>query len=376
MIEKALVRLAKLEERRPKAVLAVFVIFTILIFTGFGNIATDTNPESQVPDDISAIKALEKVRDKLGGGGGSITLIFRTDPEDPKEIGDIRGRSVLESMKILDSQIKDDDIVTGSRSILDIVDLGMTQNEINLALSEDPRSDGLVSEDRRITIAVFSLASGASGDQESELLFKIRNYIYYADIPPGVTVDLAGSPVLSEELGRSIGSSTGAVTLLGFVGVFVVLYIFFRRASFVAVTVLPIVLSTFWTFGTLGLIGIPLSSTLTGVFSIIIGLGIDFGIHILHRFEEDIKKESLEKALANAVGQVGKGLTLTTVTTITGFLALLSARLPLLQDFALSLSFGVLYSLVAAIGVIPPVIVLLERRRLRKSKKKSHSRRK
>ena len=113
-----------------------------------------------------------------------------------------------------------------------------------------------------------------------------------------------------------------------------------------------------------------LSTQLTGVFSIILGLGIDFGIHIIHRFKEDRKKYDIDQAVYNAVEHVGKGLTLTTTTTIIGFLALLAATLPLLRDFSIALSLGVFYCLVAAIGVIPPVLILIERRKVRKKGKK------
>lgn len=174
------------------------------------------------------------------------------------------------------------------------------------------------------------------------------------------------------EIPKAIGQRTGLVTLLGFILVFVVLLIFYRRISFAAITMIPVMFGTVWTFGTLGIIGIPLTTALVGIFSMIIGLGIDFGIHIVHRFEENKKTSTIETAIHSSVKHVGRGLTLTSITTIIGFLALLSATLPALKDMAIALSFGVIYSLMGAIVLIPAVLVLVERGRSRKQNKKQY----
>lgn len=362
-----MVRIAKFEERRPKLVLAVFLVVTLVLMTGFSGITTEANPESQVPENIEEIRSLNEIRDKIGGDTGSITLIFSSDREDPQAVSDMADRSVLEAMNEIRIQMMDDDFVRGERSILDLVDIDSSQHEINRELSE-AYSGSLITEDRSISIMVFTLASGISDEQAEELAAKVRDIVNGVDKPAGLQIRLAGSVILSQELGSSIGRTTGTVTLIGFAGVFLILYLFFRRPGFVVITVIPIILATVWTFGMLGFIGIPLSSMLSGTFSIIIGLGIDFGIHIIHRFREDLEKYSIEEAITNSVSLVGKGLVLTTTTTVIGFLSLLAATLPMLRDFAVSLSLGVIFCLVSAIGVIPPVLVLIERRKERKGR--------
>ncbi|UCG95449.1 MAG: MMPL family transporter [archaeon] len=369
MVEKILEKFAATEIRKPKTILGVFVLFTFLMAFGFGLIQTETSEESQLPEDIEAIVALNRIRNELGGGGQSAVLIFRLDPEDPQGIKDIRDKKLLESMVLIQKQLEDEEFLRGGRSPAGLVDLEQTQKEINQDLEDNPESSNFVTRDRTVAIMTFSIISDISDDDRDRLNKEIREVVFYTPKPPGVRVDFAGSTFLGEEIGRSIGGRTGYVTAIGFVAVFIILYAFFRRPAFVGIAILPIILSTLWTFGTLGFLGIPLSPPLTGTFSIIIGLGIDFAIHIMHRFKEDRKKYSIEKAIRNSVRQVGKGLTLTSVTTITGFLALLSATLTFLQDFAIALTFGVFYSLVAAIGVIPCVLILVERRRTRTAKR-------
>jgi|GEM_PF-3117357 len=369
-VQKFLGKVAEVEERRPKTVLLLFVLFTLFIFVGFSNINFDTDFENQVPQDIPEITALNEIRDKLGGTTDSIILIYRSDFGDPAYAKDVRDRKVLKSIELTMKRLEDDEFVIGTRSIADLVDIDSNQNEINAMLDANPSAQTMLSDDYTLTTATITVASGLTSVQEGEMLKKIENAIRYSDRPAGIDVDLAGSIVLSREIGRSIGQNIGFVTTLGFAGVIVVLFVFFRRPGFVLIATLPILLGTVWTYGTLGLMGIPLSTQLTGVFSIILGLGIDFGIHIIHRFKEDRESYEIDQAIYNAVGNVGKGLTLTTTTTIIGFLALLAAVLPLLRDFAIALSLGVFYCLVAAIGVIPPVLVLVEKRKVRRKKGK------
>lgn len=321
----------------------------------------ETEQESFVPEDIDEINALDTIRDKLGGGEDTIILIFRTDPSDPQYGKDIRDREVLSTIGRISALVISQDLVTSSRSVLDIVDEEGTRNEINYEISSSPFRSSFVSDDYSITIATYGIMVGVTPEKQKEVYDYVNLVVAGSEKPLGLDIDIAGSIAINEELGKTIGSSMGMVTIFGFVGVFVVLYIFFRRPTFILVSVLPIIFATLWTFGTMGLIGIPFTTILTGVFSIIIGLGIDFGIHIVHRFEEDKRRYSLDKAIENTVVRVGNGITLTTVTTIIGFLALLAATLPLLRDFSVSLSIGVLYSLIAALGIIPPSLVLIER---------------
>ncbi len=369
MIEKYLDKLAKLENKRPKTFIAAFLIFTIIISTGFSLIENETSEESQLPEDIDTIISLNKIRDKIGRGGESVILIFRLEEKDPMSVSDIRDKRILESMENIGNQIEENEFVLNKRSVTDLVDISLSQKEINYFLEENPQSGDFITKDKRVAIMTFSLMADMPDFERDQLNNYIRNTVYFSERPLGMKVDFAGSAFLGEEIGRSLGGRTSYVTFIGFLAVFVILYLFFRRITFVGIAVVPIILSTIWTFGTLGYVGIPLSPPLTGVFSIIIGLGIDFAIHIIHRFKEDRKKYPAEEAITNAVVHVGKGLTLTSFTTIIGFLALLTATLTFLQDFSVALTFGVFYSLVAALGVVPPIMVIEERRRVKKNKK-------
>jgi hydrophobe/amphiphile efflux-3 (HAE3) family protein len=374
MVQKILEKVAKIEEQRPFLVIGIFLLLTLFFISGFALINFEASFESFVPEN-EAIESLEIIRDKFGSGTTTIILIYQTDPADPQGITDIRDRKVLEAMNIIDQQIEQHELVLSSTSIVDIVREGNRfpeQGEINMLL-DSPQAEGLLSDDYSLAVARFIVPDDLSQEQREEIVNEVYAIASFSETPAGITVTPAGPIVEELEIGRSIGQNIGFVTTLGFVGVFIVLYLLFRRFEFVILSVIPVFLGTLWTYGSLGWIGISLSTPLVGVFSMIIGIGIDFSIHVLHRFGEEIRKSSLEQAIASSVQNVGKGLAMTTITTIIGFLALLIAVLPVLKDMAIALSLGVFFTFVITLGVIPPCLVLAERWRMKRGRKRSAS---
>lgn len=361
MIEEFLERLARTEEKHPKTVIAIFLLITVGFMAGFPLITTEASFENFIPEDTPVIQGITTIRDKLGTGTSTIILIASLDSEDPGAATSITDREVLEAVDELIRLVEVNEFVVFTESVLPLVE-GKEQFEIDSLLEDHD----LISSDKRIMLIRFIIPDSLSLEQAQEVVNEARHQIEHAPKPFGLSYRLSGQIVQDQEITETFGSSIGFVTMLGFVGVFIVLFLIFRSPSHVLVSVIPIIFGTIWTNGTLGFIGIPFSTALTGVFSMIIGIGIDFAIHIVHRFDEEIKRTNLQNAIVRAVRNVGKGLTFTTITTVIGFLALLSATLPVLHDMAIALSFGVVYSLIAAIGIIPPVLVLFERRNQKK----------
>ncbi|MFC2143614.1 MMPL family transporter [Candidatus Aenigmatarchaeota archaeon] len=373
MIENLLEKVARVELKRPKLVIAVFMIVTVIFMSGFPLIKSETNFDNFIPEN-DVIKNIYEIADKLGTGTASIILIFQGDINDPNAIIDMRDRDILLAIDMINKQIEKNEFVLSSISVIDYVEENgviYQQNKINEKLSDNENVSSLLSDDYLLSVSRFTIPDGLTQGQQEDLISEIKKIISFSEKPRGLTVTPAGAIVQELEIGKSIGENMAFVTILGFIGVFIVLFIIFRRFSFVGVAVIPVIFGTLWTNGAMGLVGIPFSTALVGVFSLIIGIGIDFAIHIIHRFEEEVKKNTLEEAIDAAVKRVGKGLAMTTTTTVLGFLALLAAELPILHDMALALSMGVLFTFVATIGLIPPILVIIERRRQGKRKKKS-----
>jgi predicted RND superfamily exporter protein len=107
--------------------------------------------------------------------------------------------------------------------------------------------------------------------------------------------------------------------------------------------------------GTMGLLGIPETFLTIMIATLLLGLGIDYGIHFITRYKEERERgEKLEDALRITSSTVGVSIALTTITTILGFLALMTVTLIPVQDFSKVASIGLLFCM-----IFVPVIGLL-----------------
>ena len=91
---------------------------------------------------------------------------------------------------------------------------------------------------------------------------------------------------------------------------------------------------------------------------LIIGIGIDNGIHLVRRYLENERNEILTIAKAS-----GAALIQSNLTTVIGFGALMASSFAPLAEMGLVTSLGVALALVGGLLYIPAVILLGEQRR-------------
>ena len=91
---------------------------------------------------------------------------------------------------------------------------------------------------------------------------------------------------------------------------------------------------------------------------LIIGIGIDNGIHLVRRYLENKSNEILVVAKASGAAMIQSNL-----TTIVGFGALMTSSFAPLVEMGLVTSLGVALALAGGLLLIPAVILLGERRR-------------
>lgn len=96
---------------------------------------------------------------------------------------------------------------------------------------------------------------------------------------------------------------------------------------------------------------------------LLIGLGVDYAIHLTSRYREEIGQEaSVDQAMTNAVTSVGVALFLATITTVIGFLTNVFNPVPALKDFGILAAVGILVAFILMLTFVPAVRILLDRR--------------
>ncbi|HEX6300953.1 MAG TPA: MMPL family transporter [Acidimicrobiia bacterium] len=102
---------------------------------------------------------------------------------------------------------------------------------------------------------------------------------------------------------------------------------------------------------------------------LLIGLGVDYAIHLTSRYREEIGQgENVDGAMTGAVTSVGIALFLATVTTVIGFLTNVFNPVPALKDFGILAAVGIVVAFLLMLTFVPAVRILLDRRAERNGK--------
>lgn len=150
----------------------------------------------------------------------------------------------------------------------------------------------------------------------------------------------------------------GAAMLL-LVGTFIATH---RRPMIGIVTVLPVGLVLALTFGTMALTGIPLNPVTATLAALSIGIGVPFTIHVTSRFlEERSLPYDGTTAIRRTVAQTGGALAGSALTTAIGFGILVTSTLKPFEQLGYVIVYAIVYSLIAAVLVLPSLLVLWDR---------------
>ncbi len=143
-----------------------------------------------------------------------------------------------------------------------------------------------------------------------------------------------------------------------------------RSAADMGLTMVVIVLSITWMQGIgvllgpkyLGIIG-NFSEILQIIPILLIGLGVDYAIHMTSRYREELGAgQPVRGASSRATLTVGIALVLATVTTSVGFLTNVINPVTALRDFGILAAVGITSAFILMLTVLPSARVLLDRR--------------
>ncbi|CAM3733798.1 RND family transporter [Corallococcus soli] len=178
---------------------------------------------------------------------------------------------------------------------------------------------------------------------------------------PGVTLEATGNfqnRIEEDAVMRRDLSNAGLLSALIAVGLILLAT---RRVSALAVVGMPVVVGLVLTFafaqGAIGHLNI-----VTGfLVAILIGLGIEYGVHLAMRYWEERERHGVREALTAAVrGTFGGALT-SAFTNAAAFFVLMLAQFHAFQQFGLLAGLGVLMAVLSAYAVGPSLLAIAER---------------
>jgi hydrophobe/amphiphile efflux-3 (HAE3) family protein len=221
-----------------------------------------------------------------------------------------------------------------------------------------PELAGVFLDAKHVLIPI-TLNGGLSPDEQAGLVKETQSVVDTAGFVSVATM-VTGGVAITSQVGDMIASAMRTMLIVAIVLMFVILALIFRVRGYFAWRWLAlgmVALGIIYTFGVMGLIGVPITMVTMAVFPVLIGLGIDYSINLHNRYDEEIGKgESPSYAVINSVAHIGPTLAIALFSECIGFSAIFFSSVPMIRDFGLMLILGVIICYLVAIFFTLPIL--------------------
>ena len=213
----------------------------------------------------------------------------------------------------------------------------------------------LVSTDERTALIIVELpGSGFSRSLYDQVLALADGY------SGPETVHVAGRPIVEGTLGV-LGPEdmkrTGPLVLLVIAAVLILVLKQVRRAI---ITLMVVLFSTIWTFGLMSSLGIPLYSISIMIPVMLVAIGVAYAIHLYNQIDHYTSGNpdaSRRDIASNAISVIGSPALFAALTTVAGFVSLVTSQVFPVKYFGLFTAFGVFMSYMLTMFLVPAGIM-------------------
>ncbi|MEJ5185618.1 MAG: MMPL family transporter [Candidatus Geothermincolales bacterium] len=380
-IDRGLEGLYRLSVRHSWAVVVTFLI--LLAFCGLSLPRLRTTPDLRAlaPQDIPSLQA-EYRHEEFFGGKQEDVILVKGDVLDPKVLvalydfqlklaetpyfGEENSSSLAELMydfrratgRVEGAPFRP----TSPDEVADGLPRSREEAEADLnAIAESfgPQEGSLVTAGH--DAALVSVMSGGARDNR-ELLAK-NDALKWAAAETlgarGIEYRIGGmTPMTSDMLGDLVPTQLWS-SLMALLLSAVVLVIIFRSLTYGLATLSVLVAGIGAELGFLALMGWELDMMTILIASMVIGVGIDFGIHVTHRFLEEKESADVEEAIRKSLVTVGKTIVASTVCAAGAFAIISLSKMAPIARFGAITAVSLVVSMAASLLVLPSIIYLL-----------------
>ena len=170
---------------------------------------------------------------------------------------------------------------------------------------------------------------------------------------PGAT----GTPVFMKAMITTAKEQGAFAFLLAFIAFTIILLIDFRSIKITLIAMFPLVIALIWMLGIMGLTGFPFSIVNVIGLPLILGIGIDDGVHIIHRYRVEGKNK-----LIYSVSSIGKAIFLTTLTTLLAFGSLIPSIYRGYGSLGILLCLGIGLCFITSVIILPAFLKIIRGR--------------
>ncbi|MBW2734909.1 MAG: RND family transporter [Deltaproteobacteria bacterium] len=179
----------------------------------------------------------------------------------------------------------------------------------------------------------------------------------------GVEAELTGMAELLRAVNEMVISGQAWSIATSLLLVFLFSALMFRSATLGLFCTLPLFFSLFLNFGVMGISGIALNVMTMATSSVAVGVGIDYAIHFVHRFQQArINGDDFDEAVPSTMRTSGVAITLNALTVAAGFSALVFSEFTGVAQMGFLIALTMVTSAFAALTILPVLFVYLKPR--------------
>ena len=362
-IERVLTKLASFQCRHYKKIIVASLILTVFLGYGATELQFQGNIAKEMPQDLPVFGLQEKIASKFRGEEFMIIAVCLNDETGAKDIPyDIRDPKVIESVVELHERLEAESSIEKVQSVAPFFRESVPDDleGVKKKLASAPGTEQFFNRDFSIMLVYASPIAGLSEKKVKETTDMIQNDVDAITKPAGVDYKITGMAPLINELLRLMREDMIFTTLVAAIIIFGLLALLERSLTKGFLVFLPLIFAIIWTFGTMGLLGIPISLSTVIVGAVIIGLGVEYGIFMVARYYEERERHGTAESLKIAVSNIGSSTFGSAATTTAAFFALTLSAMPMIQHLGQTLALGIIFCWVAAAVVNPCFIVFEE----------------
>ncbi len=201
--------------------------------------------------------------------------------------------------------------------------------------------------------------------RDAETIGLLRETVEKAQLAyPGLEVGITGEPLLEHDEMVSSEADSNQSGVLSLILVAILFAFTFRQVGRPIAIIGSFVLGAGWTIGFTTIVIGHLNLLTISFFTILVGSGIDFGIHIMLRYEEEFAKgHTIYEAMEEALVGTGADIAVSAFATASAFWAVGMTDFKGVSELGIIASFGILLCLVSTVLPLPAVILLMDRNR-------------
>lgn len=168
---------------------------------------------------------------------------------------------------------------------------------------------------------------------------------------PGISI--TGAERVESEILRLVREDLFLLAPISLLIILLLVFSHFRRLKTTLITVMPLAMGLVWMLGAMALLGIRINFVNAVILPMIIGMGIDNSIHLMHRHQEGGGKDPIY-----ALSATGRAMTMCSITTMLGFGSLITARYQALSTMGWVTILGMGFCLIASLTLLPAILLL------------------